>query len=69
MTTQALFALGMLGVEGQEKKEPDLDVAKYNIDMLTTLVEKTKGNLTKDEETVLDNTLGQLRMAYVKIAG
>ena len=69
LTTQALFALGLLGVEGQEKKEPDLNMAKYNIDMLETLAEKTKGNLTDEENTVLENTLNQLRMAYVKIAG
>ena len=69
LTTQALFALGLLQVKGQEKREPDLELAKYNIDMLETLEEKTKGNLTKEEETVLVNTLNELRMGYVKIAG
>jgi hypothetical protein len=69
LTTQALFALGLLQVKGQEKKEPDLELAKYNIDMLETLEEKTKGNLTKEEETVLANTLNELRMGYVKVAG
>ena len=68
LTTQALFALGLLQVKGQEKKEPDLELAKYNIDMLQTLEEKTKGNLTKEEETVLSNTLNELRMGYVKVA-
>ncbi len=33
LVTQALFALGLLEVEGQ-KREPDLEMAKYNIDML-----------------------------------
>ncbi|MBA7665661.1 hypothetical protein ES703_73735 [subsurface metagenome] len=69
LTTQALFALGLLQVKGQEKREPDLELAKYNIDMLETLGEKTKGNLTKEEETVLANTLNELRMGYVKVAG
>ncbi len=68
LTTQALFALGLLQVKGQEKREPDLELAKYNIDMLDTLEEKTKGNLTKEEETVLANTLNELRMGYVKVA-
>jgi len=68
LTTQALFALGLLQVKGQEKKEPDLEMAKYNIDILETLEEKTKGNLTKEEETVLANTLNELRMGYVKVA-
>jgi len=69
LTTQALFALGVLQVKGQEKKEPDLEMAKYNIDMLETLQEKTKGNLTEEEQTVLANTLNEIRMAYVKLAG
>ena len=68
LTTQALFALGVLQVKGQEKKEPDLEMAKYNIDMLETLQEKTKGNLTEEEEKVLANTLNEIRMAYVKLA-
>jgi len=69
LTTQALFALGLLQVKGQEKREPDLELAKYNIDMLQTLEEKTKGNLSQEEETVLSNTLNELRMGYVKVAG
>jgi len=71
LVTQALFALGVLEVRGQEgqKKEPDLELAKYNIDMLETLEEKSKGNLTKEEKAVLENTLNQVRMAYVQVAG
>jgi hypothetical protein len=37
--------------------------------MLQILEEKTKGNLTEEEEAVLVNTLNELRMGYVKIAG
>ncbi|HUT29560.1 MAG TPA: DUF1844 domain-containing protein [Sedimentisphaerales bacterium] len=69
LVTQALFSLGLLHVEGQEKREPDLELAKYNIDMLETLEEKTKGNLTEAEETVLKNMLSEVRMGYVKVAG
>ncbi len=71
MVTQALFAMGLLEVDGQEgkKREPDLHIAKYNIDMLETLEEKTKGNLSEDEAKVLENTLSQVRMAYVQVSG
>ncbi len=69
LTTQALFALGLLQIRGQEKRQPDLELARYNIDMLETLEEKTKGNLTKEEQIVLANTLNDLRMGYVKVAG
>lgn len=68
LTTQSLFALGLLQVKGQEKKEPDLEMARYNIDMLEALEEKTKGNLTEEEKKLLNNTLNELRMGYVKIA-
>jgi len=68
LVTQALFSLGVLQVEGQ-KKEPDLELAKYNIDMLEALEEKTGGNLTEEEKEVLENMLNQVRMAYVKVAG
>jgi len=69
LVTQTLFALGLLEIEGQEKREPDLALAKYNIDMLEALQEKTKGNLTKEEEKLLENTIHEIRMGYVKVAG
>jgi hypothetical protein len=69
LVTQALFALGLIQVEGQKDKEPDLELAKYNIDMLETIQEKTKGNLTEEDKKMLENTLSQVRMAYVKLAG
>jgi len=69
LATQALFALGLLQIKGQEERKPDLEMAKYNIDMLQVIEEKTKGNLTKEEEIVLANTLSELRMGYVKVAG
>ena len=69
LATQALFAMGLLQVKGQEERKPDLELAKYNIDMLETIEEKTKGNLTEEEEKVLSNTLSELRMGYVRVAG
>ena len=68
--TQALYALGALEVEGQQgqKRPPDLEAARYHIDMLETLEEKTKGNLTEQEQKVLENVLNQARMAYVEAA-
>lgn len=69
LTTQTLFALGVLQVKGQEKREPDLELARYNIDMLETIEEKSKGNLTEQEQQVLKNTLNQVRMAYVQLTG
>ena len=66
--TQTLFSLGVIQVKGEERRQPDLALAKFNIDMLEVLEEKTRGNLTDDEKQVLENTLNELRMAYVKVA-
>jgi len=68
LTTQAFFAMGAFKVEGQEDREPDLELARYNIDMLETLQEKTKGNLSDEEANVLERTLHELRMAFVKMS-
>ncbi len=68
LATQSLFALGVLQVKGEEPREPDLELARYNIDMLQALQEKTKGNLTPEEQEMLNNTVSDLRMAYVSLA-
>ena len=66
--TQTLFSLGFIQMKDDEKRPPDLALAKYNIDMLEMLEEKTKGNLTDEEQKTLVHTLSELRMAYVKVA-
>jgi len=68
LATQALFALGLIQVRGEEDRPPDLDMARYNIDMLQTLQEKTQGNLAPEEQQVLKNTLSDLRMGFVSVA-
>ncbi len=66
--TQTLFSLGFLQVKGQDRREPDLALAKYNIDMLETLEAKTKGNLNAEEQQAITSSLNELRMVYVKVA-
>ena len=68
LTTQTLFALGFLQIKGEEAREPDLDLARYNIELLAALEEKTKGNLTAEEQQLLKNTLSDLRMGFVSVA-
>lgn len=61
----AMVGLGM--VQGPDGKRPpvDLPAAKDAIDLLGILQEKTKGNLTKEEEEVLREGLYHLRMGYM----
>ena len=47
------------------KLEKNLDQAKYSIDMLVMLRDKTKGNLTKEEEKALAEAIAVLQMNYV----
>ncbi|NLH16603.1 MAG: DUF1844 domain-containing protein [Phycisphaerae bacterium] len=68
LATQAFFALGLIGREGEPQREPDFLLAKFHIDTLEVLEKKTQGNLTDDEKRTLSGTLGQLRMAFVQLA-
>ena len=43
------------------------DLAKLHIDMLGVVQEKSKGNLSEDEKSVLDGTLHELRMQCAEI--
>ncbi len=52
---------------GEIKK--DLPLAKQTIDLLGLLREKTRNNLTSDEENLFDHLLYDLRMHYVREAG
>jgi len=46
----------------------NLELAKMFIDQLGMIQEKTRGNLTKEEEAVLKNTLSNLQMAFVEVS-
>lgn len=47
--------------------ERDLVLARQNIDLLALLQEKTRGNLTGDEERLLDQALYDLRMRFLEV--
>ena len=68
LTTQAFFAMGILRTKEDKDIPADLELARYNIDMLEVLGTKTSGNITDEEKKLLDNTLHQLRMAFVKVS-
>ncbi len=68
ITTQAYYAMGVIGTEQDKERPPDLTIAKYNIDTLGVIQEKTKGNLTEEEAKLLESTLHQLRMIFVQLS-
>lgn len=68
LATQAFFAMGVLRPEEYKDQPADMEMAKFNIDMIGVIEEKTKGNLSKEEGDFLSNTLQQLRMTFVKLS-
>lgn len=66
LSTSALIQLGEVQDPFTQKKEKNLPLAKQTIDLIAMLREKTKGNLTPEEEKIIENLLYDLRMWYVK---
>ena len=68
LNTSALVHLGQLPDPLTKEKKVDLALARHTIDTLDMLREKTKGNLTKEEEQLLNTILYELRMLYLKVS-
>lgn len=64
-----MTAMLQLGLMRQQGGQPQVDIigARQTIDTLSLISEKTKGNLTPAEENFLQNSLYELRMAYVEV--
>jgi len=69
LNSSALFHLGLVPDPTTGKKEKNLLLAKQSIDIIGMLDEKSRGNLTDDEEKLLRNVLHDLRLMYVKEKG
>ena len=69
LNTSALFHFGELADPETGKSTQDLVLAKHTIDTLNLLKEKTEGNLSRDEENLLETVLYDLKLRYVKATG
>ncbi len=69
LNASALLNLGVIEEPATGKKIKNLPLGKQTIDILNMLEEKTRGNLTKEEESMLKNILYDLRITYVKQKG
>ncbi|RJR24393.1 MAG: DUF1844 domain-containing protein [Desulfobacteraceae bacterium] len=67
LSSTALFHLGEIADPQTGEKKQDLPLAKHSIDTLGMLREKTKGNLSREEEKFLESILTELRLRYVKL--
>lgn len=69
LASSAAVHFGDLGDPVTGEKQPaNLIAARHAIDLLSILEEKTAGNLTEDEQQVLEQVLVELRMRFVQLA-
>ncbi len=69
LSTSALIQLGEIQDPASKQPAKNLPLAKQTIDLIGMLQEKTKGNLSSEEQRLMENILFDLRMRYVKAAG
>ena len=69
LNASALVHLGVIDEPATGKKIKNLAMGKQTIDILSMMEEKTRGNLSKEEESMLKNILYDLRIIYVKEKG
>jgi hypothetical protein len=69
LSSTAFVSLGVIPHPETGKTEKDLPLAKQTIDLLGLLREKTRNNLTPEEDNLFDHLLSDLRMAYVREVG
>lgn len=65
LKTSAIMQLGKIANPLTGKIERNLDEAKYTIDMLNMIKEKTKNNLASDEEKIINDAVFELQMNYI----
>jgi hypothetical protein len=66
LSSSTLLHLGEIADPQSGEKRKDLALAKQTIDIITLLRDKTKGNLTEEEQNLLQHLLYDLRMRFVK---
>ncbi|MDX2181681.1 MAG: DUF1844 domain-containing protein [Bryobacteraceae bacterium] len=64
---QAEMAMGLIKMS--DDQPTDLEAARHLIDLLAMLEEKTKSNLTLEEQRFLENSITELRFRYVAAVG
>ncbi|KYG61819.1 DUF1844 domain-containing protein [Bdellovibrio bacteriovorus] len=67
IASSAVMAMGLAPNPQTGETSKDKNMARFNIDLLLVLQEKTKGNLTGDETKFLENLISDLQMKYVSI--
>jgi len=64
----ALYHLGLVPGPSGERPQPNLQLARENIDIMDELTKKTEGNLTAEEDELLKHLLSDARQRYLQAA-
>ena len=65
---QAEMQLGLLHFgEEEDRPKPNTAIARHTIDLIGVLQEKTRGNLSMDEQRLVENSLTELRFRYIQV--
>jgi hypothetical protein len=67
LASSAVMAMGLAPDPQTGKTTKDKNMARFNIDLLVVLQQKTKGNLSSDEAQFLDNLINDLQMKFVSV--
>lgn len=67
IASNSMMAMGHTPDPQTGKTEIDKQLAKFNIELLLTLKNKTKGNLTADEQGLLDHIIQDLQMKFIQL--
>ncbi|MDZ4676383.1 MAG: DUF1844 domain-containing protein [Oligoflexia bacterium] len=67
IASAAAMSLGLAPNPQTKKTEVDVDMARFNIDLLDVLSRKTKGNLAKEEDEFMTRVLADLKLKFVEV--
>ncbi len=68
LKTQAEMQLGLFQFAEKSEELPNLPAARHAIDLLAMIAEKTRGNLSIEEQRLIENSLTELRFRFVQVA-
>lgn len=68
LASSSLMALGLEKNPQTNQSEKDLNMARFNIDLLNVLKQKTNNNLTEDEKRLLDTVIADLQIKFCEVS-
>lgn len=68
IASAAMMGLGLAPRPDSKKQQVDMEMARQNIDLLEMIQQKTRNNLTRDEESLLERVLYEVRTQFLEVS-